>query len=80
MIVCSASEGDHRPLRLVVEIGEQLPQLALGEKQAVGLVVCTVDRHAHVMEQGARGDDYLRIAPAHPVVGNHRRLDARPPQ
>ena len=45
---------DDRPLRLVVDVGEQLPQLALGEEQAVGLVVGAVDRHADVVEQGAR--------------------------
>ena len=70
--------GDHhRPLgRVLVDGREQLAQLALGEEEAVGLVVGAVDRHPDVVEQRSGGDDDLGVAVAHPVVGDHRRLDA----
>ena len=40
-------------------------------------MVGAVDRHADVVQQGAAGDDDLGVAVAHPVVGDHRRLDPR---
>ena len=55
---------------------EQLAQLALGQKQAVGLVIGAVDRHADVVEQRSRRDDDLRVALAHRVVADHRRPHA----
>ena len=38
-------------------------------------MVGAVDRHADVVQQRAGGDHDLGVAPAHPVVGDHRRLD-----
>ena len=59
----------------LVGVGEQPLEGAVGEEEAVGLVVGAVDRHADVVQQGAAGDDHLGVAVAHPVVGDHRRLD-----
>ena len=42
---------DDRALGLPVGVVEQLPQLPLGQEQAVGLVVGAVDRHADVVKQ-----------------------------
>ena len=65
---------------VAVDVGEQLAQLALGEEQAVGLVVGAVDRHPHVVQQRAGGDDDLGVALAHRMVRDHRRLQAAPDQ
>ena len=52
MIACSDSAITTVALgRVVVDVGEQLAQLALGEEEAVGLVVGAVDRHADVVQQ-----------------------------
>jgi hypothetical protein len=70
--------GDHHgQLGIRVGVGEQLAQLALGEKEAEGLVVDAVDRHAHVVQKSSRRDHHLRVAVAHAVVADHRGLDPR---
>ena len=72
---------DHdRSLRLIVDGLEQLAELALGEEQAVGLVVGAVDRKPDVVEQRPGGHHYLGVAVAHRVVGDDRRLDVGPRQ
>ena len=41
-------------------------------------MVDAVDRHPGVVQQGAAGDHHFGVAVAHPVVGDHRRLDPGP--
>ena len=69
--------GDHdRPLgRILVDVVQQLAQLPLGEEEAECLVVGAVDRHPDVVQQRTGRDHDLGVAIAHPVVGDHRRLD-----
>ena len=69
--------GDHDGALggVLVDVGEQLAQLALGEEEAEGLVIGAVDRHADVVQQRPGGDHDLGVALAHRVVGDHRRLD-----
>ena len=66
MIACSDSAITTVRSRLPVDVGEQLAQLALGEEEAVGLVVGAVDRHADVVQQRPGRDDDLGVALAHP--------------
>ena len=70
-----ADEFAHSALGLPVDVGEQRLQSVLDEKEAVGLVVGAVDRHADVVEQRAARHDHLGVAVLHSMVRNHRRLD-----
>jgi hypothetical protein len=69
--------GDHDgPLSgVAVDVGQQLAQLALGQKQAVGLVVGAMDRHPDVVQQRAGRNHHFSVAVAHPVITDHRRLN-----
>ena len=75
MIACRISEATTVRSGSLVGAGQQPVEGAAGEEQRVGLVVGAVDRHADVVQQGAAGDHHLGVAVAHPVVGDHRRLD-----
>jgi hypothetical protein len=70
--------NDDRSLRLLVDVGEEVAELALNEEQAVGLVVRAVDRQPDVVEQRPRRDHHLGVAVPHPVVDDHRRRDVGP--
>ena len=68
---------DHRPLGLVVDVGQQRSELVGGQEQAVALVVLAVDRHPDAVEQAAGRDHDLGVALAHPVVGDDARRRRR---
>ena len=67
---------DDRPLRLVVDIGEQLVEMVGGEEQAVRLVVDAVDRHPEVVQQAAAGDHHLGVRGLERIVDLERRPHA----
>ena len=77
MIECRISAATTVRSGSFVGVGEQAVEGALGEEERVLLVVGAVDRHPDVVQEGAAGDDHLGVAVAHPVVGDHRRLDPR---
>ena len=59
MIALQRLGDDHGALRLVVDLLQKLPQLRLGEEQAVGLVIGAVDGHADVVQERPGGDHDL---------------------
>ena len=62
MIACRISAATIVRFGSPVGVGEQALERAVGEEEAVGLVVGAVDRHADVVQEGAAGDDHLGIA------------------
>ena len=66
---------EHRPLRLVVETLQQLPELRLGEEQTEVLVPVSVHGHAHAVQETPEADDHLGVVSLEAVVADHRRLD-----
>ena len=66
---------DHGQVRLVVDPGEQLAQLRLGEEEAEVFVAVAVHRHADAVGERGQHDDDLGVVLRHAVVGHHRRLD-----
>ena len=59
---------DDRELRLLVDPGEQLAQLRLGEEEAEVLVSLAVHRHADAVGERGQGDDHLGVVAAYAVV------------
>ena len=54
---------------------EQLTELAVGDEEAVGLVVGAVDAHAAVVQKRPGDHDHLGVAGVKSVVPDRCRLD-----
>jgi hypothetical protein len=70
--------GDDRTLGLLVDVMEEARQLVGTQEQAVALVILTMDRHAHAMEETGGRHDHLRVSLAEGVVGDDVGHDAAP--
>jgi hypothetical protein len=67
---------EHGPLRLVVDVLEELAQLRLREKDAPVLVLAPVHGHPDVVQERSKHDDDLRLVRRQAVVADERGLDA----